>query len=83
VIEQQSLVGFDQEPTREKATCRSCGAPVFWAKTKSGKSGIFDWEAAPDGHFVLGEDGMAHYDTRAGKYVSHFSTCPDAERWRR
>lgn len=83
MIEQQSLIGFDQEPTKEKTTCRSCGALVFWAKTTSGKIGIFDWIPASGGHFVLGEDGVARYDTRAGRYVSHFSTCPDAERWRK
>jgi hypothetical protein len=47
-----------------------------------------DPEPVPDGNVVLTLHGEAHV-LRAGeaptgdRYVSHFTTCPDADRWRR
>jgi len=75
--------------------CRSCDAAIIWARHETtGKRHPFD--AAPADvwgthTFVLREHGleMVAIATPPGvfpdetHYVSHFSTCPDAESWRR
>lgn len=71
-------------------TCRSCGAPVIWAKTEKGKSMPVDANAVdpPDtGNILLTlEDGVltAKYVLSAsGLRLSHFATCPQAPSWRK
>lgn len=55
--------------------CRSCGAPLIWLHTQSGKPMPVDAASVRivpiDGLFV------------AGVHRSHFSTCKDAAQWRR
>lgn len=84
---QAMLVGFDQEPVREKKACRSCGASVFFARTAKGATAILDWESDEEkGNMRLDAQGVARYVGPIGegpRYHSHFWTCPDAERWRR
>lgn len=78
-------------------TCRSCGAPVIWGVSYTGRRMIFDAEPAPDGEWYF-EPGPRPDEPRAigvgrsgalpllgdGRlYRSHFATCPDAEEWRR
>lgn len=78
------------------ATCRSCGAPVYWASTeardgKPAKSMPLDAtdDGAPlvvaAGNIVLLDDGkVARYvPTGKGSYVSHFATCKFAASHRR
>lgn len=76
--------------------CRSCGAPVLWTRTENGKAMPVDAEPyageSPRGLFVLrrerGEAPTA-VAVPAGAfpnelmYVSHFSTCPNSDDWRR
>jgi len=53
--------------------CRSCQAYIVWMKTEAGKNIPVDADSVEEGDelFVPGE------------HVSHFSTCPDADRWRK
>jgi hypothetical protein len=64
------------------ANCRSCGAEIVWAKTERGKAIPLD--AKPEKRFVLEEVPMQR-DRQARQvttYVSHFATCPDADKFR-
>jgi len=68
---------------------------MIWAITESGKRNPFDAEPSPKGNsaLALGADGIVRSrvvpkDQRAGMfseplYLSHFATCPEAERFRR
>jgi len=70
------------------ARCRSCGAPIIWALTKSGKpmpvtrrdGGNVELEPVSDDP----SDGFTAriVPDGCGAYVSHFATCPQAKRWR-
>lgn len=62
--------------------CRSCKAPIVWAKTKNEKWAPFD--AKPERRFILhtGDDGILHADAQP-TYESHYATCPDAVAWRK
>ena len=76
------------------AKCSSCGAEIIWIKTKSGKSMPCDPEerfyeerigghetyVTPDGRTVK---GVPCYGGPAYGYISHFATCPNADRHRR
>ena len=76
--------------------CKSCGAEILWIKTFSGKKMPVDAEKI---HFYAGdgdelfvtaggavvrgsraEEGAEH--THEG-YISHFATCPDADKHRK
>ncbi len=65
------------------SACRSCGAPIFFAKTTSG--GTMPLDAAPELRVVLdtsaGDDQPTARVVRT--YTSHFATCSDAARCRR
>ncbi len=72
-------------------TCRSCRAPISWRRTPAGKLIPLDPAPSRDGNIVLGAHGEATVlnlteaaDTapEVPRYVSHFSTCPDADTWR-
>lgn len=64
----------------ERGSCRSCGKAIIWVATSTGKKMPLD--AEPERRFVL-ESGT---DPMVGRirntYQSHFSTCPQADRWR-
>ena len=63
--------------------CRSCGAEVVWVKTRSGRSMPLD-AVNPNAGNVRIVDNVAHVGADgSGHYVSHFSTCPEADQWRR
>lgn len=84
-----------QKPSR----CRSCNAPMIWARTPFGKDQPFDAEPNPKGNVVLYErktetDGHVVtemcarvveplFDGDAPRYMPHHATCPNADRWRR
>jgi hypothetical protein len=61
--------------------CRSCKAPVVWAKTVNDKWAPLD--AKPERRFILhpGEDGVLRAEAQP-TYQSHYATCPDAKTWR-
>ena len=71
--------------------CRSCGASIFWARTEKGKLIPLDERARDDGTIIVRFDDELRAivgvpaDAFPGEplYVSHFATCPQAERWRR
>ena len=77
--------------------CRGCGAKILWIQTAAGKSMPCDpeqvtyWEkpgaagkiVTPNGEVISCEfEGDPAKATGIG-YVSHFSTCPDAGKFRR
>ncbi len=69
------------------STCRSCGAAIIWARTHAGKLMPLDATATPLGTFELQEeDGRCLFvgsDAPGDKYLSHFSTCPNAKQHRK
>lgn len=75
------------------STCRSCGAPVIWAVTASGKRMPVDAEPVEGGNVRLDDVGLPdpqavvfggfsadHADTL---HKSHFATCVNAAQHRR
>jgi hypothetical protein len=71
------------------ATCNSCKADILWVKTVNGKSMPLDATPVVNGNIYLDEIGRAVYlgkgEDATGKtlYVSHFSSCPQAQKWRK
>ncbi len=59
--------------------CRSCSADILWATTEAGKTIPLDVKPAP-GLFSVDERGVAR---SAKVYVSHFATCPNAQKHRK
>ena len=55
------------------AKCRSCGAYIVWLKTQRGANMPTDADSV--------NEGDTEFDPK--EYVSHFSTCPDADQHRR
>lgn len=78
------------------AKCKSCGKEIFFIKTKQGK--FMPCDTAPHS-VIVGEGNMilltkngdvvrgkpASYDDGADTtgYISHFSTCPAADQFRK
>lgn len=72
----------------KRTTCKSCGAPIFWAKTVNGKPMPLDAEPVLDGRIILeGQTaivvGSAYVRDGTARYDSHFATCPNARSHRR
>jgi hypothetical protein len=72
------------------STCRGCGADILWAKSARGSAIPLDAEPGPSGTMVLEGDGPVAVNVgpptlfdRRPRYVSHFSTCPQAAEFRR
>ncbi len=72
--------------------CRSCGRPVVWVRTTTNKDMPVDPEPRDDGNVVVTGGGplvdhctvlIIPHPERSPRYVSHFVTCPHAEKWRR
>jgi len=63
--------------------CRSCKAEIIWAATESGRAMPLD--AKPEKRFVLMEiqGGGADEAVAVDTYVSHFATCPEADKFRK
>jgi len=60
---------------RETQACRACGKPLVFLKTTRGTSMPVDADSVPaDADYGLFEPG---------KHVSHFSTCPNADQFRK
>ena len=80
-----------------RATCKSCGAAILWAKTARGAAIPIDPNPCPDGNLEVsfGERGtfatvrqpgsQMHSLARANGTLwrSHFATCPNARLHRR
>lgn len=73
--------------------CRSCGAVLIWAVTDSGRRMPLDFDPVPNGNLVLSRDrdspraivlspGQQPH-VSVPRYISHFSSCPHAKRFRR
>jgi hypothetical protein len=79
------------------AKCRGCGADIIWIKTPGGKSMPCDpipvmyWEKAKAPGKVVTPNGEikncvfeGDLDKATGVgYISHFSTCPQADRFKK
>lgn len=79
------------------AKCRGCGAPIVWIRTTGGKSMPCDAEPVlyrekagaagkiitPNGMVLSCELDVAPCEADGAGYVSHFATCPAAEKFRR
>jgi len=69
------------------SACRSCGAAVTWATTRSGKSMPLDEAPSDKGTWVhvAGKTWQATDEDRRlmrPMHTSHFATCPQADAWR-
>lgn len=66
--------------------CRSCRAPIVWARTLKGRRIPLDPEPGPAGNLVI-NDGVAitaPADAPAGiRFTSHFATCEFAHTHRK
>ncbi len=68
--------------------CKSCGAEIIWTTTKNGKKMPVD--AKPIKRIILKknnlieffETGIEYISEITDTYVSHFSTCPMANKHR-
>ena len=55
------------------ARCRSCDQYIVWLKTEAGANMPVDADSV--------EEGDKTFDAKS--HVSHFSTCPDADKFRK
>lgn len=77
--------------TTSTASCKSCGAPIVWASTSAGGVMPVDRDRVAGGNIVLVErDALSTPraeivapDPDVPRHVSHFATCPNADRHRR
>jgi len=58
--------------------CRSCNAPLKWVKTPAGKNMPLDLASRETRIAIVGDVGVT-----CPTYVSHFVTCPRADKHRR
>ena len=76
--------------------CRSCGAEIRWIKMRSGKSMPVDAAkrtikkdggrevlVTEDGELIRGTFASLEEGANGVGYISHFSTCPNANQHRR
>jgi hypothetical protein len=76
--------------------CRSCGAPIIWLTIRPGSRRMpVDAEPSPSGNIIADLDQAMGVVVSAEPlrqmkvdtpdepfYLSHFATCPQADRWR-
>lgn len=65
----------------ERGKCRSCNADVLWVVTEKGARMPLNFE--PEKRFVLDSGSDPMVARVRNTYVSHFSTCKQADRWRK
>ena len=76
--------------------CRSCNAEIIWIKMASGKNMPVDpylrtvikgegseTLVTEDGHIIHGRFASYEEGANASGYISHFSTCPNANQHRK
>jgi len=68
----------------QQGTCRSCRAPILWARTENVKAMPLTLPAAEDGNTWIDQDGVAHVESLlapcpedAPRYRPHFADCPN------
>ena len=84
---------MDSNAAVRYGTCRACGARILWLKTTRGKNmpvdpGVIRFHAAGGPETFVAVNGKVERGQRsaAGEawgYISHFATCPEADRMRR
>jgi hypothetical protein len=70
------------------AACKSCGAPIFFATSTSGKPTPIDINQRIDGNITIEKDDKGATIARVvaagkGRYVTHFATCKNANAHRK
>jgi hypothetical protein len=76
------------------STCRGCGQNIEWIKTSKGKNMPLDpdsysWDDLADGDFAINSVGEVKKKTNSYTppedtwRISHFSTCPKANEFKR
>ena len=80
------------EKQQSWGTCKGCGQQILWTKTKAGKAmpcnpvAVYFTPAGGPETFVT-PDGRVErgFQSQGGQlgYISHFATCPNADRFRR
>lgn len=73
--------------------CRSCGAPIKWVLTTTGKNMPLDPIPTVDGNCWVErwDHGVPVVQVTSGfvpgripmRYTSHFASCPNADEWRK
>lgn len=66
-------------------TCKGCGAPIEWAKTKNGKDMPLEVDERFNGNLVI-EGGVALYirpDPKVKARMSHYANCKKALEFRK
>ena len=67
------------EPASPPGRCKSCKAPIFWARTDNDRAIPLDPQQRLDGNVVLfGEGECRVVKAGEGRYVTHFTSCPKA-----
>lgn len=83
-------------PGPPPARCKSCRAPIFWARSATTGSRMpIDVAPHPDGNVVIVDWSTekpplpvvrvlgTSADVEVPRYMPHHATCPDAQEWRR
>lgn len=65
------------------STCRSCGAPIVWARDP-GRGKNVPLNERPMTMYELddGDEDQKAECIPVQVYQNHFATCPDADKWR-
>ncbi len=62
------------------SNCKSCNAPILWAKTVNGKSVPLNTKPIKAYLLLNADKNIYSLET---VYESHFSNCPDAKKFRK
>jgi len=88
----------EEIPLPTNTQCSGCSAPIVWRRTKNGKPIPLNpalKSVSPNGHgkrlYLIGDDGVSvqGFECNPGEKaaksgrVTHFATCPKAEKFRK
>lgn len=92
----KKTIGAVMQKGEPMAKCKSCGADIIWIKMQSGKSMPCDPYkrtiikgkgkeviVTNNGEIIHGSFADFEHGANAVGYISHFSTCPNANKHRR
>ncbi len=65
-----------------KKACRSCGAEIIFLPTKAGKTNPVNWESLKPEERSIPEAGGTIMFAPKTHQISHFATCPYANKYR-
>ena len=66
-----------------KTKCKACGKEIIFLRTAKGRNMPTDWESLPSADQRNASEGIPPmFDAKRG-HISHFATCPKAEKFRR